>query len=101
MENNFKEYMVKKYVDTLDVKKRLAEDVEKCLSESHAYPLSIRVDFRSGIFAPIRVPFDFGYGHDGYELVYPKVKGFTQEDADKWFRDNGFTDGDNGWQLLF
>lgn len=101
MENGFKKYMVEKYVNTFDVKTRLVQDVERSLAEIHAYPLSIRVDFRSGIFAPIRVALSFGYGHDGYELVYPKVKDFTKEDADKWFRDNGFTDGDHGWKLLY
>lgn len=103
MEKNFKEYMIETYVDNLDIKSRLRLDVEKLLSEECQYPLKIKVEFRSGIFCPTKSLWTEGYGHDGVTLIYPKVKGFSEEDANEWFKRNGFTksERDTSWQLLY
>lgn len=96
----FKDYMVKTHVDTLNIKERLPKDVERVLVNEGTCRsrLQILVSFDNGLFHSQCMHYP---GGDKVELVYPKVKDFTKEDANKWFADNGFTKGDWGWKLEY
>lgn len=103
MKENFKEFMIKHYVDTLNVKMRLEMDVQAVLAKDWQNPPTIQVEFRP-VFCPTRVDYSEGYGWGGVTLIYPKVKDFTIKDANKWFEDNGFTKAKGnrvGWVLEY